>query len=196
MDFSSGILAIVSLVSTGLAALHVPLPEKFLWLLGFGLIALYSLACFLYSLGGIYMILLPALFWLKSVQETTGALALVIASYSTLNKQQISSHWYSLPTGCAPLAMISQYIPSQMIQVVLFSSFLLYCVFLKSQGKLDSTGMHTIVPAFLFVVGTVLVELKGKEVIFVYQAICCLACILYVRISTGTSFMKLKKKLI
>ena len=39
------------------------------------------------------------LFVEQAALETTATLALVVGAYSSLHKDSISSHWYSLPTG-------------------------------------------------------------------------------------------------
>lgn len=107
-----------------------------------GLIGVYGLLNVLYQFGGMYVVLFPALFWAKAVLETTGVLALVIASYSYLHQSNISAHWYSLPTGCTPLSMAAQYFPSSYIALALFSAFLGYCGFLKSKGITKQQWTH------------------------------------------------------
>ena len=55
---------------------------------------MYGLANSLYEWGGYWIILLPALYWLKAVVQTTAALALAVSVYSQANGAAISPHWY------------------------------------------------------------------------------------------------------
>lgn len=82
------------------------------------------------------MVLLPVLLPLSSVIETTATLGLLIGAYSFMNKDQISPHWYSLPTGCTPLTMIAQYYPTYYIQMVLVAVFVLYVVIKQRDGMI------------------------------------------------------------
>jgi hypothetical protein len=127
---------IAGLVQTGL---KVPFPQKWVWFVGFGILAANGICNALYQHGGIFIVLLPVLYPLQSAIETTATLGLVIGAYSALNKNEISSHWYSLPTGfnithiatsrdivfagCTPITMLAQYFPTYYVQIAFVALF-------------------------------------------------------------------------
>jgi hypothetical protein len=47
------------------AAIKIPFPQKWVWVVGFGIIAANGIANALYQYGGMYIVLLPALYPLK-----------------------------------------------------------------------------------------------------------------------------------
>lgn len=81
------------------------------------------------------MILLPVLPILSNALQTTGTLALLVGAYSAINKASISAHWYSLPTGSAPMAMLAQYMPTFYFQIGLTAIFLAYVFVKQPEGK-------------------------------------------------------------
>jgi hypothetical protein len=50
----------------------------------------------------------------------------VVGAYSSIHKDSVSSHWYSLPTGCAPVGMLAQYFPAYYIQIAFIATFVAY----------------------------------------------------------------------
>lgn len=113
--------------------------------MGLGVLTAHGLANALYQHGGMFIVLLPVLYPLQAAVETTATLGLVIAAYSALHKNEISSHWYSLPTGianfvyftytclkmqhpigCTPITMLAQYFPTYYIQIAFVGLFLAY----------------------------------------------------------------------
>lgn len=105
----------------------VPFPSKWPWVLGSAMVFLYSLACLLYTTGGRWTMLLPVFFPARVAIQTTGTLALAVAAYGAIEgPDKISAQWYALPTGCAPLAMVYQYVPPVYIQAVFAGAILAY----------------------------------------------------------------------
>jgi hypothetical protein len=103
----------LSLAGLGLGALKGPgFPQRTVWLIFF-LCALADLGGnALYSLGGMYTALFPVLFWTAALYKTTGALALAVGVYAAAHDGNVSSHWYSLPSGCTFLAQLAQFFPA------------------------------------------------------------------------------------
>jgi len=116
-------LAVSSVGSLAIALTKVPLPEKFTWSVGLGSVAVYGLCNFFYSLGGRWLLLLPIIYWLPIIMYTTGALALSISCYSTVNRANISAHWYSLPTGFSFTAVLINYIPAYYLSTAYAACF-------------------------------------------------------------------------
>eukprot|EP00298_Acanthocystis_sp_HF-20_P026843 c4675_g1_i1.p1 GENE.c4675_g1_i1~~c4675_g1_i1.p1 ORF type:complete len:201 (+),score=62.18 c4675_g1_i1:54-656(+) len=200
MDISFLLSTVFALASTFAwirTSLKVPLPEKWTWFIGLGLVALYAIATALYATGGKYTALIVVLFPLQSTLETTGALALAIASYSSLHDAKISSHWFSLPTGCAPLAMASQYVPSYYIQLAIFVSFLIYSL----GAKFTHAPSQKFVIPFTLLVGATVVRALGASFLVlsaenVYNISYSLGTVLLSFLATKDSLQIGKKKII
>eukprot|EP01113_Clastostelium_recurvatum_P011948 TRINITY_DN16153_c0_g1_i2.p1 TRINITY_DN16153_c0_g1~~TRINITY_DN16153_c0_g1_i2.p1 ORF type:complete len:211 (-),score=8.00 TRINITY_DN16153_c0_g1_i2:46-678(-) len=164
-----------------LLVIKVPFPEKFVWGVGVGIHALHAVLSTLYSTGSTYNMLFPILFWSQALQDTTGALALAIACYSFINKQRISAHWYSLPTGCSWLAMLSQYILPPHIKLGCICVTLVYILYANQSEVNFKQGRQLVVPLLLLVCSgvaelyasrTVIVPkiLTGRSASFLMQA--------------------------
>jgi hypothetical protein len=127
--------AATSGLALGRALIKVELPEKWVWFVGFGLLFAHTLANALYQYGGIYVVLMPVLPILSNAFMTTGTLAVAIGAYSSVHKAAISAHWYSLPTGCAPIAMLAQYVPSFYFQLAFLGLIIAYILVKAKDGK-------------------------------------------------------------
>eukprot|EP01080_Neovahlkampfia_damariscottae_P008598 gene8598-423_t len=115
------IFTLVALSGVLLTVKLFPFPQKFTWVLSFFIFFVYGLLHSLYEFGGRFIVLFPALYIITTVVQTTGILALCISIYSHLNDNNISAHWYSIPTGASPISMASQYVPGHLIQVAIVS---------------------------------------------------------------------------
>ena len=131
----ASVAASASGVALGRAVMKVPLPEKWVWFVGFGLLFVHALCNALYQYGGKFVILLPALPILSNALMTTGSLAMAVGAYSSINKASISAHWYSLPTGCAPIAMLAQYVPSFYFQLSFLGIAIVFILLKAKKGK-------------------------------------------------------------
>ncbi len=60
-------LGFLGLAGVGNTVLKIPFPQKFVWLVGFSLLALNGVCNALYQRGGIYVLLLPALYPIQVV---------------------------------------------------------------------------------------------------------------------------------
>jgi peptidoglycan/LPS O-acetylase OafA/YrhL len=65
----------------------------------------------------------------------TATIGLVVGAYSSVHSGSVSSHWYSLPTGCAPIAMLAQYVPSYVLQLVFIGAFIAYALITRPGAK-------------------------------------------------------------
>lgn len=131
----AAVFGAVGLFGLAQAVLKIPMPQKSVWTLGFGILAANGVCNALYQYGGVYIILMPALIPLQAATETTATLALLIGAYSAMNKDVVSSHWYSLPTGCAPIGMLAQYFPTYYLQAGFFAIFMTYVLLKNRSGK-------------------------------------------------------------
>lgn len=156
--FTTAALALVSGIALVQTAVKIPFPQKWVWTVGFGILFANGLLNFLYQLGGKYVVVLPVLYPLQSAFDTTGTLGLIIGAYSGLHGNTVSSHWYSLPTGCAPLAMVAQYVPTLYMHMTICAVFLAY-VF-ASNAKQKSWVLPT-----LFLVASAVVRELGISVV-------------------------------
>jgi hypothetical protein len=156
------IFTIVASLGIILTIKDFPFPQKFTWFVSFIIFFTYGLSHTLYELGGRYLILFPALFVITSILQTTGILALCISIYSHLNENKISAHWYSLPTGASPLTMLTQYVPSHIIQVSIVALFATYfAVSHLEKGKFYILGLTLIAGSHF--VGTKLDGFQGLD---------------------------------
>eukprot|EP00823_Brevimastigomonas_motovehiculus_P006754 TRINITY_DN5680_c0_g1_i1.p1 TRINITY_DN5680_c0_g1~~TRINITY_DN5680_c0_g1_i1.p1 ORF type:complete len:198 (-),score=45.42 TRINITY_DN5680_c0_g1_i1:144-737(-) len=137
---------------------RVPWPQKWVWLVGTFILFIDALANLLYQFGGKFVILLPLLYPIKAAIETTGTLGLVIGAFSAVNHNTISSHFYSLPTGCTPLTMLAAYIPTCYFQ---FGFIALFAVYLAIKQR---AYLHWLLP-FIFMILATAVTLSKFEFI-------------------------------
>lgn len=165
---------------------QTPFPQKWVWMVGFGIISLHGVCNILYQVGGKFIILMPVLSPLQAAVETTATLALVVGAYSARNRDLISSHWYSLPTGCTPIAMLGQYFPTYYVQCGFIVIFLAY-VIVK-----DRAGMAWALP-FGLMLGSTAVKVLGVAIPGVLTsddlgcALLAVSTFLMICLSTGTS---------
>jgi len=125
----SWLLTLVGFGSLAFTVKHVAFPAKFVWIIAFGLLGVEGLVSALYQLGGSLIVLLPVTIIIKSIVDVTGMLALLVGAYSAVHQNTgVSPHIYSLPTGCAPLAQLSQWVPSHWIAAAMLLPFLLYSI--------------------------------------------------------------------
>jgi hypothetical protein len=156
------IFTVVALLGLVLTVKDFPFPQKFTWFVSFFVFFTYGLLHTLYELGGRYIVLFPALFVITSVVQTTGILALCISIYSHVNENKISAHWYSLPTGASPLTMLTQYVPSHIIQVSIVALFAGYFAMSHlEKGKFYILGLVLIAGSHF--VGTKLDGFQGLD---------------------------------
>mmetsp|Transcript_7316 Transcript_7316/g.12277 ORF Transcript_7316/g.12277 Transcript_7316/m.12277 type:complete len:200 (-) Transcript_7316:186-785(-) len=198
MTFSIALLVYVVFTATaafGLVstAIKSPFPQKWVWVLGFGILTANALCNALYQHGGMFVALLPMLYPLMAALETTATLALVVGAYSSLHKDSISSHWYSLPTGCAPITMLAQYFPSYYIQVAFVTVFLAY-VLVK-----ERSGVAWVLPFGLFL-GSTAVRALGLGALVLSAdelsaALLAAASLIFALLATGASLQIGKVKL-
>eukprot|EP00457_Paulinella_chromatophora_P009009 gb/GEZN01009060.1/.p1 GENE.gb/GEZN01009060.1/~~gb/GEZN01009060.1/.p1 ORF type:complete len:213 (+),score=23.96 gb/GEZN01009060.1/:79-717(+) len=160
LELSWLLTSIITVSAATYLCAKVPFPEKISWLVGVGSCACYAVINLCYGFGGRYLLLFPALFWIQATMETVGALAICVAIYSSVNKADISPHWYSLPTGCTPLTILSQYVPSWQLSMVIFSALLCYLALILV-SKRPSEGVGKI---YLCGVGLLLGAVAVREV--------------------------------
>jgi hypothetical protein len=137
------LITTVGILGTLSFLVDVPFPPKYTWFVTFLIFTVYGLLHTLYEIGGRYIVLYPVLFILTTVVQTTGVIALCISVYSEVNDNKISSHWYAIPTGCAPLAMITQYIPSHIVQAFFVGVTVLYLL-IQQEKKNIIVGLSLI----------------------------------------------------
>ncbi|GAB5373490.1 hypothetical protein AAMO2058_001756300 [Amorphochlora amoebiformis] len=183
-------ILLLSVASTGLvrAILKIPLPEKWPWVVFYGLLTLDGLGNALYQYGGRYVVLLPFLFPLRSAVCVTGTIGLGIAVYSSVHKAQINPHWYSLPTGCAPVAMLAQYISPVYFQGFILAITMGFLAF-KKIGKEYLLGMLVYsLGALALEIAPPVKSLESEDCFNIAAAFCAGICAL---VSTTENF-KLK----
>jgi hypothetical protein len=78
------VYAIAGALALAQAIVKIPLPQKWVWIVGFGILAANGIANALYQYGGIYIVLLPALYPLQALLSSLLFLSVLCAPSHTL----------------------------------------------------------------------------------------------------------------